>query len=281
MAKIISLINLKGGVGKTTLTIALADFLSVKYKQRVLVVDLDPQTNATISLINQEKWTEVNKENNTLHQLYLDKIENTKAFKIEKSILKDVGNLRDSYKLDLLPSSIDLIDMIEDIIKIEDEKKKIEILDKEIEKVKEDYDYILIDCPPDLSSITMTGLYSSEKYIIPIIPDPLSVYGLNQLIRKIENKVRVIKRTKSDYNCVPIGIIVNRYTGTQAQRNIKESLEAREGKDLPKIFKSNIKALDKIGRLSEEVQGKTTIKEKYKNGYNDLENLVKEIIDEV
>ncbi|MGL5616484.1 MAG: ParA family protein, partial [Sarcina sp.] len=182
---------------------------------------------------------------------------------------------------DLLPSSIDLIDMMEDIIKIDNEKKKIEILDKELEKVKKDYDYILIDCPPDLSSITMTGLYSSEKYIIPIIPDPLSVYGLNQLIKKIENKVRVIKRTKSNYNCVPIGIIVNRYTGTQAQRNIKESLEAREGKDLPKIFKSHIKALDKIGRLSEEVQGKTTIKEKYKNGYNDLENLVKEIIDEV
>lgn len=281
MAKIISLINLKGGVGKTTLTIALADFLSVKYKKKVLVVDLDPQTNATVSLISQEKWTEVNQENRTLHQLYLDKIENTKAFEIKKSILNDVGNLKDACKLDLLPSSIDLIDMIEDIIKIEDEKKKIEILDNELNIVKDEYDYILIDCPPDLSSITMTGLYASQKYMIPIIPDMLSVYGLNQLIKKIEEKVRKIKRVKENYQCIPIGIVINRYTNTKAQNNIRELLEARGGRDLPKIFKSKIKALDKMGRISESVENKTTIKEKYKNAYENLEKLVDEFMDEV
>lgn len=284
MAKIISLINLKGGVGKTTLTIALADFLSVEHKKKVLVIDLDPQTNATVSLIAQERWKEVNQNNNTLHQLYWDKINNENVFNLKNSILKNVGNLKTEGRIDLIPSSIDLIDIVEDIIKIDNEKEKLELLDKEINNIKEEYDYIFIDCPPDLSAITMTGLYASQQYLIPVIADTLSVYGLNQLITKISNKIRSMKRIKPGYECIPTGIVINRYTGTKGQENIKEALEARassRNRDLPKIFKVNIKALDKISRISENVEDKTTIKEKYKNGYENLKEWIDEFINEV
>ena len=73
MGKIISLINLKGGVGKTTTTVALAEFLTFEKRKKVLVIDLDPQTNATVMLINQEVWKKANDEGRTIHQMFLDK----------------------------------------------------------------------------------------------------------------------------------------------------------------------------------------------------------------
>ena len=68
MSRNISFINLKGGVGKTTLTVAVAEILSIEFNKKVLVIDLDPQTNATVLLISQEEWEKRNNENRTIHQ---------------------------------------------------------------------------------------------------------------------------------------------------------------------------------------------------------------------
>jgi chromosome partitioning protein len=74
---VVSLINLKGGVGKTTTTVQLAECLVSEHEKRVLVIDLDPQTNATISLIDESKWAELNERGQTIAQLFLDKLDNT------------------------------------------------------------------------------------------------------------------------------------------------------------------------------------------------------------
>lgn len=75
MAIVISFINLKGGVGKTTTTVAVAEMLAGVFLKRVLVIDLSPQTNATLMLIGEEKWEELNSSNHTLVQLFTDAIE--------------------------------------------------------------------------------------------------------------------------------------------------------------------------------------------------------------
>ena len=72
MTRIISVINLKGGVGKTTTTVGLAQVLSVEFNKRVLVIDLDAQTNATTMLIGEDKWVEVNKQKQTIAQLFYE-----------------------------------------------------------------------------------------------------------------------------------------------------------------------------------------------------------------
>ncbi len=80
MAVVTSIINLKGGVGKTTLTLALAHYLAAEHSRRVLVIDLDPQTNATIAMVNERRWRERDQTGQTLYQLFKDQLDNTRLF---------------------------------------------------------------------------------------------------------------------------------------------------------------------------------------------------------
>ena len=114
MATVISTINLKGGVAKTTTTVAMAEILSAEFNQRVLVIDLDPQTNATVMLIGEDRWRQLNNEGHTLAQLFRDALEedlDKRRFNIAEAIVRGVSNVSDVRTVDLLPSSIDLIDV--------------------------------------------------------------------------------------------------------------------------------------------------------------------------
>ncbi|EGT3616369.1 hypothetical protein FHH43_09010 [Clostridium perfringens] len=278
MARVISFINLKGGVGKTTLVVTTAEILAYAHKKRVLVIDLDPQTNATVSLISQERWKEANDNNNTIHQLFLDKVDKTNAFNIKKSIIKDVGNIGNGINgLDLLPSSIDLVDMYDIIPSIENASF---ILKDEVEKISCDYDYILIDCPPNLCAITMSGIYISQYYIIPVIADTLSTYGLKQVVNKIDKKVREIKRIDTNYSISKMGVVINRYRDNKPYNSIKRALEIQSNKnEIPRLFKTIINNKSNISKISDYEMKESTIKQKYGKDYNLVNNFVKEIME--
>src|SRR5947209_6772142 len=109
-AKIVSLINLKGGVAKTTTTVQIAECLSSEFGKKVLVIDLDPQTNATISLIDETVWEKLDAECQTLFHLFNDKLEKTSKFQVKTALQKGVSNLK-LKNLDLLASSIKFIDI--------------------------------------------------------------------------------------------------------------------------------------------------------------------------
>ena len=110
MPVITSIINLKGGVGKTTITLALAHFLAVEHRKRVLVIDLDPQTNATVCLIPEGEWKARDESGRTLYQLFLDQVKDTHRFNADEAIVRDVSNVGGGIQgLDLLPSSLGLI----------------------------------------------------------------------------------------------------------------------------------------------------------------------------
>ena len=112
MPDVFSTINLKGGVGKTTTTVALAEFMSGRFDKRVLVIDLDPQTNATVMLIGEEKWRELNEREWTLARLFKDALyPDDKRFDLDKTLQKEVSNVSEARTIDLLPSSLDLIDV--------------------------------------------------------------------------------------------------------------------------------------------------------------------------
>lgn len=187
---IVSLINLKGGVGKTTTTVQLAECLVSEFGKRVLVIDLDPQTNATISLIDEKRWEILNKAGQTIAHLFLDKLERTSRFKLSTAILEGVSNLRLKH-LDLLPSSIDLIhiqDRMADIAhKTEFTLNPMEVLKFAVAGILDRYDYVLIDCPPNLGFVTRNGIEISDLYLIPTIPDTLSTYGIPQIIKSIHD----------------------------------------------------------------------------------------------
>lgn len=184
-AHVISLINMKGGVGKTTTSVNLAADLVKYFRMNVLLIDLDPQTNATFSLMNSDKWEEWIKSSGTLWDVFnvngSCKIAG-KGPDISHSIIKKVRpNLPE---LDLLPSHLKCVDLDSELVpKLNTHK----ILYKKLEPIKDKYDLIICDCPPNVSRVTQNAIYASDSYLIPIEPDFLASIGAGLLTSRIEN----------------------------------------------------------------------------------------------
>ena len=211
--KTIATINLKGGVAKTTTTIGLAQVLSGVFGKKVLVIDLDPQTNATTMLIGEDKWLELDKNGYTLATLFADAVKGEASFDLSKTLQKSVGDIKETRTLDLLPSSLQLIDLQDKLTLMPagqfGTRNPVTILLRGIKEILDDYDYILIDCPPNLGYITLNGLRIADGYMIPTIPDVLSTYGIPQIVTRIDKFSAEIS-AENGSGVVPIGIVATK-----------------------------------------------------------------------
>lgn len=283
MTKVISMINLKGGVGKTTTTLAIAEFLSHVHKKKVLVIDLDPQTNATVALIGEKKWKEKNELGQTVCQMFKDKLDQTSRFKISTAIEKNVSNLGGGIEgLDLLPSSIELIEIQDAISKISDQEfnltSPVMILREHVENIKNQYDFLLIDCPPNLGLITLNGIFISDYYLIPTIPDILSTYGIPQILTRINQF-----KQKAHSKIEPMGIIINLYRSNLGLHNTTiNDLQAdvNVGR-YPKLLKPYVPYSGKLASAADNTETPNTLRQKYgyTGPYETYEELTKGIID--
>jgi chromosome partitioning protein len=218
MTKIVSFINLKGGVGKTTLTVNIASVLAKINGKKVLVIDLDPQTNATVSLISQTDWQNINDiKKQTLFHLFNDKLNNLKDFDLDKAIIKNVGGIKN---LDLIPSSLNLVEIQDRIIEIGSKSfvSHIDVLKTELAPIVDKYDYILIDCPPNLGAITLNGIIMSDYYVIPTTPDILSKIGISL----ISNRINTFKKVRKDCMIKLAGIV---FTKVDYRTNLHASTQ--------------------------------------------------------
>src|SRR5579863_3757924 len=155
MPVVTSVINLKGGVGKTTLTVALAHFLALEHGKRVLVIDLDPQTNATVCLIPEPEWKARDETGRTLYQLFADQVKGSRRFNADDAIVRDVSNVGGGVRgLDLLPSSLRLIKVQDRVTQLTDfesyERGPIFAMRDALAEFLPYYDHVMIDCPPSL-----------------------------------------------------------------------------------------------------------------------------------
>lgn len=165
MGKVIAIANQKGGVGKTTTSINLSACLADKGK-KVLVIDTDPQGNTTSGF-----GIDKNDLENTLYELILGECS------IVDCIIKNVIE-----NISIMPSNVNLAAAEIELIGIE---KKEYILKREVDYIKEEYDFIIIDCPPSLNMLTINAMTTADSVLVPIQCEYYALEGLSQLIHTI------------------------------------------------------------------------------------------------
>lgn len=208
MAQIVTVINFKGGVGKTTCSTELSAALSKHYGRKTLLVDLDPQASATFYVMEQEHWKLWKEVKGSTYNLF-DQCEQT--FPIRNAIVPDVVQGKTTvFGFDLLPSNPDLVDIdlrLTDFVGYT-------ILQRHLDEVRDDYDYIICDCPPNFNPITKNALWASDAYVVPTVPDFLSTYGIGLLQRSVNKLFLPANQKQRLIGPVLGGIILTRVKST-------------------------------------------------------------------
>jgi chromosome partitioning protein len=228
--RVISFINYKGGVGKTTTTYHIGCWLAQHFGKKVLLVDIDPQTNLTFLCAAPEEWEKQKKRVGTIASMYkrfLDrKPPDTKRFIWATPIKLDGGRIAN---LDLIPCDVDLLGedlgggqvagtfpTLESLRRHAREfMRERTFLRNAIRAVEDKYDFILIDCPPNLYLMTQNALMASHWYVITAIPDHLSTIGLSILqdkVRKIagltKSALTITGETPERYDIARLGGVI-------------------------------------------------------------------------
>jgi chromosome partitioning protein len=225
--KIISFINYKGGVGKTTLASNIAAELAHRGKM-VLGIDLDPQTNFTFSFFKVDEWKHNFQNDRTIKNWYDDFINNRVISDISNIIVKPTKVNELTYNnLDIICSHLGLINVELDLaimlsaITTRQQRKNYQkvysLLGNGLKMLKDRYDVIIIDCPPNFNIVTKNALIASDYYVFPAKPDYLSTLGIEELKRHITQLVNEYNNNTELLNDkdfkkiypMPLGMIAN------------------------------------------------------------------------
>ena len=207
MARIIAIANQKGGVGKTTTCINLAAGLAY-LKKKVLMVDFDPQGNATQGIG---------------HRVGLNDLT------VYDAILDDEADIRDCIKtlnrppMDILPSNINLAGADLQLAKIEEDREQ--LLKRALEPISDEYDYIIIDCPPSLGLLNTNALTAADSVLIPVQSEYYALEGITQLLQTI----RLVQRLFNPDLKIE-GVLLTMY-------DARTNLSAEVGQEIRKHFK--------------------------------------------
>ena len=225
MAHIISIVNQKGGVGKTTTAVNLAAGLGILGK-RTLLIDIDPQGNSTSGYGISKRDTKLN----SYHLL-------TNAAKIGSVIVKTQFT-----NVDVIPSGMDLAGAEIEMIDLDNRES---VLKMAIANVYNDYDYILLDCPPSLSLITLNALVASDRVLVPIQCEYYALEGLSQLM----STVRLVKQ-KYNPELELEGVLLTMYDG---RLNLTQQVVGEVKRFFPrKVFATVIRSAHSVLRQGQQ-----------------------------
>lgn len=233
MARVISVINYKGGVGKTTITLQLAVGLASLHKKKVLMVDLDPQCSLSLSTVDEYYWADwLERKGSVMNvlQSFFDsgKPEIDPDWVIENALDRSWDAMPGNTPgLDLLPSHLDLPEYEMRLVgrkprsmasMEEFHEKRTTILRDALGKIRKKYDYVLFDCPPNIYLISGNAILASDYFLVPTIPDFISCYGIPFILQHIENMLSDARERGLRGQASFLGIVRNRVR--QAGSNI-------------------------------------------------------------
>ena len=263
MTTVVSFINFKGGVGKTTLCVETAAAIaraSGTFRERVLLIDLDPQTNATLSLMTEGEWEAHSQTYGTLLDFFKACYEN-EPFDLSE-IIVEYEKHPQGRNLHLLPSHLELFGMdLQLATKFGhgDVRAKV-FLKRALEELSPDYDFIFIDCPPNIYLATQNGLFASDHYVVVALAEYLSTLGLAHIQKSINGIFESTNQTLRDLAegaaiATPslVGIIFNRLRYRTGGTANEESIVSRIRREYPDdVFEAHISQSTQIAGRAEE-----------------------------
>ncbi|WP_253293331.1 MULTISPECIES: ParA family protein [Bacillus] len=269
-SKVISFINMKGGVGKTTTCINIAYTLVTEFKKNVLLIDMDPQFNATQALFTKfsdfKEYEELQKDNKTISHILTPHRGGISKKSPEydlTNIIKKLYN-KENARLDMIPGDLELVSF--ESSRRGSEKILQSFIDLYI-KDEFDYDYILIDTPATYSIYSQSSLIASDYYCVPIAPDVFSALGYTLLQRVMNDDL-----TLSSDNVKNLGIIFTLCRNRAGRESVQEKFE-----DEPK-FGSKISEFERVrtGKLETFMYDMTTSRKEIINLTNEFIKRAKE-----
>lgn len=218
MGSIIAIANQKGGVGKTTSAINLSAYLGRKDK-KVLLVDMDPQGNASSGF-----GFDIHKLNKTIYEVLIDEYSPMECILETKE--KNVW---------ILPSNVNLAGLEMDLLEMENRNEQLKIV---LNKVRSNYDFIIVDCPPNLGVLTLNGLCASDGVIIPLQTEYYALEGITQLMRIIDKVQKFLNPS-----LVLIGVLLTMYDSrTTLSKMVVEDVKSHfKDKVFENIIPRNVK----------------------------------------
>lgn len=281
MGKVVSLINMKGGVGKTTLSLGLADYLSDIGKS-ILLIDADPQFNSTQAMLDCYKT-----------EGYEDALESEKNFYSEEVLDKDKTiyrlfvpqtDMRVTYSS---PNADDIIINLKSNLDILCGDLNLVLVNKsndytfakrirnfiEDNHLRDRYEYIIIDCPPTLTIYTDSALIASDYYLIPNRIDRYSIVGIDSLQKAVTN---LIREERIQLKCLGLVYTMISKLKSSKQEKIKINFESKRVVNSIDIFSSSMSIVNNI-----QVGLSGTIPTKYKNSREDIEAICMEFLERI
>lgn len=258
--KVISIINMKGGVGKTALSVGISSFLSEKKNKKVLLIDSDPQFNATQAFIAPSDYL---KNEKTIFKLFKPQTELHQPFTMptREELVTEVNN-----NMDILCGDLNLV-----LVNKSSDSGLIKRLKRFItkNKLRDYYDYIIIDCPPTLTLYTDSALVSSDYYLIPNRIDRYSNIGISSLNKAIGD---LIEQEDLELECLGlIYTMVNNHL-TEKQLEVKAELESSEAMKEIYVFNSTTSLVNDM-----QVGKQGPIATKYSKSNRDISDVVDEL----